>query len=113
MFVLDSYRNSPDLDAVNAAFDEWLRIGRQADWVEATILTALAAGVVLLLWRRNTSLSTVETISIVAVFIVGMMWRDRSADVEAPLATAALVFGSVLAAAKVRQFLGNHRARGA
>ena len=28
-FVLDWYRNNPNVEAANAAFDEWLRIGRQ------------------------------------------------------------------------------------
>jgi hypothetical protein len=106
MFVLDSYRNTPALDAANAAFDEWLRIGRQAEWVNATILTALAARAVLLLWRRKRPLSALETLSIVAVFAAGVMWRLGSADVDAPLVTTVFVFTFVLSAAKVRQILG-------
>lgn len=107
MSVLDSYRNTTDLDAANAAFDEWLRIGRQAEWVEATILTALAAGAVLLLWRRKRPLSAFEIVPIVAVFIAGVMWRFGSADVDAPLVTTVLVFTLVLSAARFRQILGS------
>jgi CHASE2 domain-containing sensor protein len=105
--VLDSYRNSTDNDAANAAFDEWLRIGRQAEWVEATILTALAATAVLLLWRRRRPLSAFETLSIVAIFIAGVMWRFGSADVDAPLVTTVFVFTLVLSAARFRQILGS------
>ena len=108
VFVLDSYRNSTDRDAANAAFDEWIRIGRQVDWAEATILTAIAAVMVLLLWRRKRPLSSAETVSIVAVFIAGVMWRNGS-GIDAPLATTALVFGSVLTAARVRHLLGSNR----
>lgn len=104
MFVLDSYRSNPNLDAANAAFDEWLRIGRQAEWVEATILTALAAVAVLLLWRRSRPLSAFEIVSIVVMFTAVTMWRVGSAEVDAPLVTTVFVFASVLTAATVRQF---------
>jgi len=102
MFVLESYRESPDVNAANAAFDEWLRIGRQAEWVEATVLPALAAAGILLLWRRK-QLSTIEILSTVAAFTAGVMWRFGKAEVDPPLVTAGLVFAVVLAARKFRR----------
>jgi hypothetical protein len=113
MHVLDSYRNNPDLDAANPAFDEFLRIGRQADWAEATILSAFAAGVVLLLWRRKRQLSSVEILSIVPIFVAGVMWRSGSTRVGAALVTAAFVFGVVLATPRIRELVGSYRARAA
>jgi hypothetical protein len=113
MFVLESYRESPDIDAANAAFDEWLRIGRQSEWVEATVLPTLAAGAILLLWRRKRPLSTIEIVATVAAFTAGVMWRLGATEVDAPLVTTSVVFGLTLAAGKFRQLVGRFRGRAA
>jgi hypothetical protein len=109
MALLHSYRDSPELTGAGAAFEEWLRVGRQAAWLEATVVTAIAAGIAGLLWRKRAPLSWLEVLSIVALFTAGAVWR-RGPDINAPLATTVVIFGAVLAATNLRHRLGSLRA---
>lgn len=68
-------------DAANAAFDEFIGLADQAQWVEAILIPLLAGIVTLLTWRKTLPLSVIEIVVIAAGYAAGVMWRVHSTDV--------------------------------
>jgi hypothetical protein len=84
-----------NVDAANLAFDEWLRLADQSQWVDAIVFPPVAAGLILLVWRRQ-PLSAIECGLLVVGFILLMAWRQGSMQVDRRLAVSVLLFAATL-----------------
>lgn len=89
-------------DAANAAFDDWLRIGRQAEWVEATLMPVIAATVALFIWRETLPFRWVEIAIITLGFAILQMWRANSMSVDLPMAVGVVLLAATLALSQTR-----------
>jgi|SRR5688572_12463176 hypothetical protein len=95
MWVLESYRTSPEASGAGAAFDEFLRLGEQTRLVDATVVSA-AAGVAVALVARASSPLVLRDIAIVVLgFLIGQMWR-QGPRMTGVVLLAIAVFGAVI-----------------
>jgi hypothetical protein len=94
--VLNSFRDCTDCEAASAAFDEWLRVGHQAQIVEATVLPIAAGLAVVLVSRFVTPLSLLEVLLVTAGFAIGQALRAGTVRIDVLSVLGAVVFGATL-----------------
>ena len=90
-----SNHDAGNVDAANRAFDEWLRLADQTQWIDSMVLPVVAAGVILLVWRAQ-PLSGIESGLVVMGFIMLMTWRQGSMQFDLRFAISVLLFTAVL-----------------
>jgi hypothetical protein len=96
MALLESFRDSPEAPAAGAAFDEWLRIGRQMQWVDATLVPVAAALIVAAASRRRGRLAVTELFAVVLGFASVHLWRTGPGYLDPLSLMAPCVFGAAL-----------------
>jgi hypothetical protein len=92
---IQSNHEAGNVDAANHAFDEWLRLADQAQWVDAMVFPPVAAALILLVWRTQ-PLSAIECGLVVMGFVMLMTWRQGSMQFDRRFAISVLLFAVVL-----------------
>lgn len=91
---IQSNHEAGNVDAANHAFDEWLRLADQAQWVDTIVFPPVAAALILLV-SRTQPLSAIECGLVVVGFILLLAWGQGSIQ-DRKLAVSVLLFAATL-----------------
>jgi hypothetical protein len=93
--LIQSNHGAGNVDEANLAFDEWLKLADQSEWVDTIVFPPVAAAVILLVWRTR-RLSPVECALVVVGFIMLMTWRQGVTQFDRRFAISVMLFAVVL-----------------
>jgi hypothetical protein len=93
--LIQSNHDAGNVDQANLAFDEWLKLADQSEWVETIVFPPVATVVILLVWRSR-PLSAVECALVVMGFIMLTTWRQGFTQFDRRFAISVMLFAVAL-----------------
>lgn len=96
LFILESFRETPDAPGAGAAFDRFLELGRRWAWFDATVTTALTGVVVAAAARLGGALGSAGVAMVTLGFLIGRLAWPRGWRFEPSFVASIAVFGLVL-----------------